>query len=278
MREELTRLERVFLAMIARSQSLSQLEQTNRHIFGRRGQLTLALRSLRDCPESERPALGKLGNRIKESLQHAIGQRRNELREVSLGQRLEFEQLDVTLPGIRPVSGRLHPLRELEADSGQWLRLQGFLPARVGPLPDRLGELSGRRYGSRLVCSPEWGGWGHQEGLATPPADPACGHLLEAVVTGEQWTIGQLKGWLETWGRQFLGYVSLRCVPGSVMWARPSLHLLGPFRGGWLAVASAGLLEQGACLAIALERAAAVRYNLDPGVFQSLDWRFVAQF
>ena len=29
---------------------------------------------------------------------------------------------------------------------------------------------------------------------------------------------------------------------------------------------------------IALERAAAVRYNLDPSVLQSPDWRFVAQF
>lgn len=278
MREELTRLEGVFLAMIAQSQSMSQLEAAHHRIFGRKGQLTIALRSLRDCAESERPALGKLSNRVKESLQHALQQRRDELRKAGLQTRLEFEQMDVTLPGVRPATGRLHPLRELEAESAQWLRLQGFFPAWVGPLPERLSQLTGRRYGSRRVSGPGWGGWGHAECLKDPPPDPAQGHLLEAVALNEVWTIGQLKGWLETWGRQFLGYVSLRIVPGSSEWTRPSLQLLGPFRGGWLAVASAGLVVRGACLGIALERAAAVRYNLDPTVLQSSDWRFVAQF
>lgn len=277
MREELTRLEGVFLAMIAGSRTLTQLEATHHRIFGRKGQLTIALRSLRDCPENERPALGRLSNQVKESLQHAMRQRRDELRDTGLEQ-VQSEQLDVTAPGLRPSTGRLHPLRELEADSGQWFRLQGFFLARVGPLPDNLGQLSGRRFGSRRVSGPGWGGWGHSEGLSEPPADPERGHLQEAVALGECWTPGQLKGWLETWGRQFLGYVSLRCVPGCTEWARPSLHLLAPFRGGWLAVASAGLLERGACLGIALERAAAVRYNLDPTVFQSSDWRLVSQF
>ena len=45
-----------------------------------------------------------------------------------------------------------------------------------------------------------------------------------------------------------------------------------------MAVASAGLVDRGACLGIALERAAAVRYNLDPCMLQSPDWRFVVQF
>ena len=278
MREELTRLEGVFLAMIAQSQSMSQLEATHHKIFGRKGQLTIALRSLHEAPEGDRPALGKLSNRVKESLQHAMQVRRDELRREGLETRLEFEQLDVTLPGVRPATGRLHPLRELEADSGQWFRLQGFFPARVGPLPERLGQLSGRRYGSRIASEKGWGGWGHSEGLKEPPPDPIRGHLLEAAALDGPWTAGQLKGWLETWGRQFLGYVSLRCVPGWTDWARPSLQLLGPFRGGWLAVASAGLVDRGAVMGIALERAAAVRYNLDPSVLQSPDWRFVAQF
>lgn len=278
MREELTRLEGVFLALIAQSQSMTQLEAAQHRIFGRKGQLTIALRSLREAPEAERPALGKLSNRVKESLQHAMLQRRDELRKAALETRLESEQLDITLPGVRPTTGRLHPLREMEAESGLWFRLQGFSPARMGDLPETLSSPRGRRFGSRRVSGPGWGGWGHSEGLREPPPDPARGHLLEAVALGEEWTVGQLKGWLETWGRQFLGYVSLRCVPGCLDWARPSLQLLGPFRGGWLAVASAGLLERGACLGIALERAAAVRYNLEPRVLQSSDWRFVSQF
>lgn len=278
MREELTRLEGAFLALIAQSQSMTQLEATHHRIFGRKGQLTLALRSLREAPEADRPVLGKLSNRVKESLQHAMQQRRDELRKSALETRLEFEQMDVTLPGVRHSTGRLHPLRELEAESGLWFRLQGFVPAQVGPLPENLTGLRGRKFGSRRTSGPGWGGWGHCEGLKDPPTDPAHGHLLEAVAMGEDWTAGQLKGWLETWGRQFLGYVSLRSVPGCLDWARPSLQLLGPFRGGWLAVASAGLCERGACIGIALERAAAVRYNLEPTILQSTDWRFVSQF
>ncbi|MEW6283325.1 MAG: hypothetical protein AB1758_32250, partial [Candidatus Eremiobacterota bacterium] len=261
--EGLARMEREFRARIRAAESVEELEQLQRRLFGRRGWMTAALRELGSLPPERRPEAGRLANQIKEKLRQALQDRQAMLRRQGLEVRLEAEALDVTLPG-RPVTpGRLHPLRELAALTGTWLASLGFGASRLEGPPACLNGPSGRRWGERVVSTREgspWGGWGHCEGLTEAPVDPEWGHECLVVSLESGWSLPRLRGLLEAWGRLLLPGVSRRFVPLPCAWGRPAFQFLGSYRAGWLGVASAALLpgDAGAIASLGLERATAV--------------------
>ncbi len=95
------------------------LADWERRYLGKKGEVTLALRSTGQLPKEERAAFGKRANEIKDALTDAFTAREAEIEAHELARTLEEGGLDVTLPG-RPVPmGGLHPttqtLREITA-------------------------------------------------------------------------------------------------------------------------------------------------------------------
>ena len=87
--------------------------------LGRKSELNSILRDVGQLPPEERPAVGRLANEVKLSLEAAYQDKAEALKRQELGRALREEKIDVTLPG-RPVSlGRLHlstqTLREIYA-------------------------------------------------------------------------------------------------------------------------------------------------------------------
>jgi phenylalanyl-tRNA synthetase alpha chain len=76
--------------------------------LGRKGRLTLVLRTLGGLAEDERKRLGGEANRLKLELESALEERRRELAERKLAAVVEGGRLDVTLPGRPKRVGRLH--------------------------------------------------------------------------------------------------------------------------------------------------------------------------
>lgn len=95
---------------IAEAPDLDTLDRVRVEYLGRKGLLTRELKSLGQLPAAERPAAGAAINRAKERLTERIEQRRRELADAALGERLEHEALDVTLPGRGPGRGGIHPV------------------------------------------------------------------------------------------------------------------------------------------------------------------------
>lgn len=95
---------------IAEAPDLDALDRVRVEYLGRKGLLTRELKSLGQLPAAERPAAGAAINRAKERLTERIEQRRRELADAALGERLEQEALDVTLPGRGPARGGIHPV------------------------------------------------------------------------------------------------------------------------------------------------------------------------
>lgn len=95
---------------IAEAPDLDTLDRVRVEYLGRKGLLTRELKSLGQLPAAERPAAGAAINRAKERLTERIEQRRRELADAALGERLEHEALDVTLPGRGPARGGIHPV------------------------------------------------------------------------------------------------------------------------------------------------------------------------
>jgi phenylalanyl-tRNA synthetase alpha chain len=117
--EQLQRLGTEEANAIRSAANSAQLEEVRRAVFGKKGRLTGILRGMGDLSAEERPLAGKVANDAKESLLAVIEERAVAIRNAELETVIAAETFDVTLPGIRPRAGSLHPLtqtlREIEA-------------------------------------------------------------------------------------------------------------------------------------------------------------------
>jgi phenylalanyl-tRNA synthetase alpha chain len=88
----------------------SDIEELKQRYFGRKGLLTLLLKSLAELPKEERPAIGRLANQVKEDLYREFQFVSDSLTTKELE---EESFLDVTLPGRRIPRGHLHPITQI---------------------------------------------------------------------------------------------------------------------------------------------------------------------
>jgi len=97
-------LRETALGHIAEAGSSKDLEQVRIAVLGKKGSLTLVLRSMGSVPKEERASLGALVNTTREQLEEAFEQRLAELKVGELEASIKADSVDVTLPG------RSHPL------------------------------------------------------------------------------------------------------------------------------------------------------------------------
>ncbi len=103
-------VERDGLALIAAAQSLEELDGVRVRYLGRRSDLKLALREVRD------PETGRRLNAVREQLEAAVEEKRAELERARLDRRLHEEILDVTLPGEPFLRGHLHLITHIRRE------------------------------------------------------------------------------------------------------------------------------------------------------------------
>ena len=89
---------------IATAQDLEVLNEISKKYLGKKGEITLVLRSLKDLPIAERKKQGQLANQIKNELEQAINNKDFEVKEDNK------DRIDITAPGTRPLQGHLHPI------------------------------------------------------------------------------------------------------------------------------------------------------------------------
>ena len=84
------------------------MEQLRIRFLGRKGELTEAVRGLREVLPAERPAVGAYLNHIKDEVERRIEEGLTTMRQAERARRVAAERLDVTLPGRHHVPGHLH--------------------------------------------------------------------------------------------------------------------------------------------------------------------------
>jgi phenylalanyl-tRNA synthetase alpha chain len=100
-------------AAIAGAATAADLEQLRIQYLGRKAELTLMLRSIKDLPPEQRGPVGKGGNEVKQALEAQLEQRVAALDGAELDARLRSAAIDVTLPGDPPrKTGHLHLITE----------------------------------------------------------------------------------------------------------------------------------------------------------------------
>lgn len=98
------------LAEINSSSNLKELEELRVGYLGKKGLVTVQLKSLGKLSAEERPAAGQRINEIKKSIQEELNNKIAVLEDAAISEKLGAEAIDVTLPGRAQTKGTLHPV------------------------------------------------------------------------------------------------------------------------------------------------------------------------
>jgi len=109
MQEQLDKLEKQALAELDLVSDPAELQNWKVKHLGRSAEVGKVLEGLRELPAEDRPAIGRRANEVKSRLEQAHARKNDTLRSQELEGSLTEEKLDVTLPGLSPARGRIHP-------------------------------------------------------------------------------------------------------------------------------------------------------------------------
>ncbi|MGL5886084.1 MAG: phenylalanine--tRNA ligase subunit alpha [Bombilactobacillus sp.] len=104
------------LQQIAAADSLTTLNEIRIKFLGKKGSLTQALRQMGSLSEQERPQIGALANNVRNDLQQALDQAKQDLENKAMQQQLQAEKIDVTLPGKPRHMGTKHVINQVMDD------------------------------------------------------------------------------------------------------------------------------------------------------------------
>ena len=123
MREQLLALEKNAIEELESLTAASDLEKFRVAYLGKKGRLTLLMKTLGKLPPDERPEIGRLANRIKHDLIQRLETARKSIAGAGSG---DAAAIDVTLPGREPLLGHLHPITRVIGEVCMILTRMGF--------------------------------------------------------------------------------------------------------------------------------------------------------
>lgn len=112
MQENLNAILQNALEEVNRSTDMNQLEACRVKYLGKKGELTVFLRSMGDLAPEERPLMGKLINEAKDRIEGLLSQQKEVILRAQREERLKEEEIDITIPGKRLPRGKKHPLTQ----------------------------------------------------------------------------------------------------------------------------------------------------------------------
>lgn len=113
---ELAQVEESVLAAIASANNAKEVEDVRLNVLGQKGRLTTMLKGLGQLDAAERPRIGQMVNDIKKRVQTSLDERKAAVYRTALDAKLQSERIDVTLPGIAPRLGHIHPLTQITSE------------------------------------------------------------------------------------------------------------------------------------------------------------------
>lgn len=114
--EELEGMRSQAVAAIAAADDLAALDAVRVAYLGKKGSLTTILRGLGSLSAEERPAVGKVSNEVRQSLEAVLEERRVVLDKAALEAKVSADAVDVTLPGRRRLPGREHLIEQIRRE------------------------------------------------------------------------------------------------------------------------------------------------------------------
>ncbi|MGL4820370.1 MAG: phenylalanine--tRNA ligase subunit alpha [Bacilli bacterium] len=341
MKERLQALLQEALQQVEVANDLKSLTDIRVTYLGKKGPITEVLRGMGAVSAEERPVIGALVNDVRGEIETAINTKQSALQEAEVARKLASETIDVTLPG-RPVNaGNHHPLtRVIEEIEDLFLRMGYAIaegpeaerdyynfealnlpkghPARdmqdsfyiteetlmrthTSPVQARTMEANTEKGPIKIICP----------GKVYRRDDDDATHShqfmqIEGLVIGENITMSDLKGTLQTFAKHMFGEErEIRLRPSFFPFTEPSVEMdiscmichgkgCNVCKGtGWIEILGAGMVHpnvlemagydskrySGFAFGMGPERIAMLKYGVeDIRNFYTNDLRFLKQF
>ena len=130
MEQKLDDIRTEALAAIKAAENIDTIEEIRIKYLGRKGALTLILRSLGNIPPEKRASFGKLSNRYKNEIEAAIENKKESLSTTSAEDMVRTQWIDVTLDHVAAKAhddlGRLHPISQMQYEIEDIFTSMGF--------------------------------------------------------------------------------------------------------------------------------------------------------
>jgi phenylalanyl-tRNA synthetase alpha chain len=108
---------------ISAAKTIAELQDVKASLLGRQGALTDILKEIPKADPSLRPEIGRTANELKDVFTGLIDARAEEIRLAASAISADF---DLTVPGLPPSEGGLHPITQMCYDLNDTFRSMGF--------------------------------------------------------------------------------------------------------------------------------------------------------
>ena len=274
--ENLGELESQARAALEAAESVQALSEERARFLGRKGSLSGLLRGIGELDPAERGRVGQAVNASKQRIEQWFQTRRRALQAADQARALERQALDVTLPGLAPARGHLHPVTLIEREMAEFFSNLGFsielgpeveteynnfealnIPAdhpsrdmqdtffvegghvlRTHTSPVQIRAMSGREPPFRFIAPGRV--FRHDSDATHYPMF----HQIEGFLVDERVTFGDLKGVLYAFARQLMGpEIKLRFRAHFFPFTEPSAEMDFSWRGDWLEWGGCGMIH-----------------------------------
>lgn len=110
MQNKLNEIREKAIAQINAATNLDVLNEVRNTVLGKKGELTLVLRGMKDVAPEDRPKVGQWVNEARDAIESTLESQLKKLEKEALKLRYESEKIDVTMPEEVLTQGSLHPI------------------------------------------------------------------------------------------------------------------------------------------------------------------------
>ncbi|MCX6704854.1 MAG: phenylalanine--tRNA ligase subunit alpha, partial [Candidatus Woesebacteria bacterium] len=123
MQEELINIKNEAIAQISGAKDGRELEELRAAYLGRNGKFTLLVKKIKDVPQESRKTFGITLNESKTAIENLISDKKQELIK-SISEKRDW--FDLTMPGLKPNLGHLHPLTQVLKEVNKIFNYLGY--------------------------------------------------------------------------------------------------------------------------------------------------------
>ena len=126
MQEKLLNLQEAALNEIKDTSSIEAVESLRVKYLGKKGEITAILKEMGKLSAEERPVIGQVANKVRESIEGSISSKKEELKSIEKQKKLAEEVIDVTMPAKPVKVGKKHPISQIIDEVSEIFMGMGF--------------------------------------------------------------------------------------------------------------------------------------------------------
>ena len=126
MQEKLLNLQEAALNEIKDTSSIEAVESLRVKYLGKKGEITAILKEMGKLSAEERPVIGQVANKVRESIEGSISSKKEELKAIEKQKKLAEEVIDVTMPAKDVKVGKKHPISQIIDEVSEIFMGMGF--------------------------------------------------------------------------------------------------------------------------------------------------------